>query len=384
MTQNPDVFCLSHLRWDFVFQRPNHLMARCARERRVFFVEEPTLYDGSPELGVADAAPNVTVVTPRLPHGLDRDESESLQRRMLRAFACERGARDPIAWFYTPMALPLADDLAPSLVVYDCMDELSAFAGAPPLLRERERALLARAHLVFTGGQSLYEARRAQHPAVHAFASSVDAAHFSSALTADTEPLDQQSIPWPRLGFFGVIDERMDLDLVTHLADARPHYHLVMVGPVVKIDPAALPRRPNIHCLGARRYGELPAYLAGWDVALMPFALNEATRFISPTKTLEYLAAGKPVVSTAIRDVVRPYGEWGVVAIADRETFTGAVDRALAIDLVAHRRAAAGVVGATSWDATWAAMARLLDEASRRAGRASADATDGGRACSTI
>ncbi len=379
--------CLSHLRWGFVFQRPNHLMTRFAREHRVLFVEEPLYHYGGADLELSEPTPGVTVVTPRLPEGVERDEAEALQRRLLRMLACDRSVRAPLAWLYTPMMLPLVEGLDPALVVYDCMDELSAFAHAPPRLRELERELMRRADLVFTGGQSLYEARRAHHPAVHAFPSSVDAAHFARALGDIEDPDDQRHLPSPRLGFFGVIDERMDLDLVAHLADARPSYQIVMIGPVVKIDPASLPRRPNLHWLGGRHYDELPAYLSGWDVAIMPFALNEATRYISPTKTLEYLAAGRPVVSTAIRDVVRPYGEWGVVSIADRETFTHAVDRALAADVASHRRAAEGVVRSTSWDETWRAMSALIREAARERREAAAAAyevTEGGAACSTI
>lgn len=366
MKDTPEtVVCLSHLRWGFVYQRPNHLMTRCALSRPVLFVEEPVHHDGAAELALEVVAPGVTVVTPRLPPAVPADVSEVLQRRLLEGLLRERGVRAPWLWFYTPMALPLASGLAPSLVVYDCMDELSAFAHAPPALRERERALMERADLVFTGGQSLYEARRDRHPAVHAFPSSVDAAHFGRALDGLSEPDDQRDLPRPRVGFFGVIDERMDLDLLARLADARPSCQIVMVGPVVKIDPASLPRRPNLHWLGPKPYAALPAYLAGWDAAIMPFALNDSTRFISPTKTLEYLAAGRPVVSTAVRDVVRPYGERGLVAIADADGFPRAVDEALAADGAAHRRAAAEVVGATSWDKTWRAMARLMEQKAR-------------------
>lgn len=367
MKDTPEtVVCLSHLRWGFVYQRPNHLMSRCALSRPVLFVEEPVHHDGAAELALEVVAPGVTVVTPRLPPAVPTDAGEVLQRRLLEGLLRERGVRAPWLWFYTPMVLPLTSGLDPALVVYDCMDELSAFAHAPAALPERERALMARADLVFTGGRSLYEARRDRHPAVRAFPSSVDAAHFGRALAGLDEPDDQRGLPRPRVGFFGVIDERMDLPLLARLADARPTLQIVMVGPVVKIDPASLPRRPNLHWLGARAYGELPSYLAGWDAAIMPFALNDATRFISPTKTLEYLAAGRPVVSTAVRDVARPYGELGLVAIADAEGFPAAVDAALATDLAAHRRAVAALMAVTSWDRTWRAMERLMERAARQ------------------
>ena len=237
--------------------------------------------------------------------------------RLLDDFIETEAIRDYVLWYYTPMALALTRHLSPLAVVYDCMDELSAFQGAPATLREHERELMQRASLVLTGGRSLYEAKRHQHHNIHALPSSVDVAHFARARSIAIDPRDQAGIPHPRLGFFGVIDERLDIALVDGVAAARPDWHLVMIGPVVKIDPASLPRRPNIHYLGSKPYGELPHYLAGWDVALLPFARNEATRFISPTKTPEYMAAGKPVVSTSIQDVVRPYGEQGLVRIAD-------------------------------------------------------------------
>lgn len=365
-TRPADLICFSHLRWSFVFQRPNHLLTRAARERRVLFIEEPVFGSEVPYLDTVTVAPNITVLTPHLPVGADGDHGsiELLDAHL------DTQVQQPIVWMYTPMMLSVLEGLhciEPSLVIYDCMDELSAFRGAPPALVEREKALFAQADLVFTGGRSLYEAKREHHAAVHAFPSSVDADHFGTARWArGDEPGDQATIPGPRLGFFGVIDERMDLELIDRLARERPDHHIVMIGPVVKIDPATLPRRPNIHWLGQKTYAELPRYLAGWDVAIMPFALNESTRFISPTKTLEYLAAGKPVVSTAIRDVVSPYGDQDVVAIADAEGFAAAIDRALSPDPARQARGDA-MVTATSWDATWRAMAYLIESELRPA-----------------
>jgi UDP-galactopyranose mutase len=267
------------------------------------------------------------------------------------------------------MAIAFTRHLDPLVVIYDCMDELSAFKGANPTLKAREAELFSSADLVFTGGVSLYEAKRNQHPNVYAFPSSIDRAHFAQCRdeklrTSTEQPADQVDIPHPRLGFFGVIDERMDIDLLGGIAEARPDWHLVIIGPVVKIDPALLPRHPNIHYLGGKSYKELPAYVAGWDVALLPFACNESTRFISPTKTPEYLAAGKPVVSTSIRDVVRPYGEEGLVRIADTVA-----------DFVAAAEAAMNqnpqesgwlsqvdtFLAQTSWDSTWAQMMQLVE-----------------------
>ncbi len=335
LAPKPDLVCLSHLRWDFVYQRPQHLMSRFARDRRVFFFEEPVFFDPSSEdgparLDVSERPGGVRVAVPRLPHGLPPEEVEAAQRDLLQGMLAEHGISDYVLWYYTPMALGFSEDLEPAAVIYDCMDELSLFRGAPPALLERERRLLELADLVFTGGQSLYEAKRERHPSVHAFPSSIDAEHFGRARRPAPEPADQAAIPRPRLGYFGVIDERIDLDLLAAAADARPDWQWVMVGPVVKIDPETLPRRSNLHYLGMKSYDELPSYLAGWDAALMPFARNESTRFISPTKPPEYLAGGRPVVSTPIRDVVRPYGELALVEIAeDPETFVAAAERSM-------------------------------------------------------
>jgi glycosyltransferase involved in cell wall biosynthesis len=300
-----------------------------------------------------------------------------VQRQLLGELMREAGIRDYVLWYYTPMALAFTAHLSPAAIVYDCMDELSAYKDAPSALRQRERDLMQRASLVLTGGRSLYEAKRDQHQNIHLFPSSVDVPHFARARRELADPIDQASIPHPRLGFFGVIDERMDLSLVDGVAAARPDWHLVLLGPVVKIDQALLPRRPNIHYLGAKTYEELPRYIAGWDVALLPFARNEATRFISPTKTPEYLAAGKPVVSTAIRDVVRPYGELGLVRIADEApAFVRACSAAMAEDAVARVTQADAFLRQTSWDGTWSRIELLLEAALRPADVEHGDESD--------
>ncbi|MBX9698090.1 MAG: glycosyltransferase [Acetobacteraceae bacterium] len=366
------LICLSHLRWDFVFQRPQHLLTRAARTRDVVFVEEPMLSGETttPRLDLRSTPEGVTVAVPQLPGGLDHDGVIDMQRMLLRELMVMRGAsqRRTTGWFYTPMALEFARDLPFDLVVYDCMDELSLFRGAPPRLVELERDLLARADLVFTGGRSLYEAKRGRHHAVHCFPSSIDTAHFGAARRPQPgEPDGQADLPRPRIGFFGVIDERMDLALVDALAAARPEWSFIMIGPVVKIDPAALPRRPNIHWLGGRRYEELPRHLGAWDAGFMPFALNESTRFISPTKTPEFLAAGLPVVSTPVTDVVRDWGPQGagLVAIArDAAGFAQAIETMLAEpDRAAWRARVDRVLAEQSWDLTWNAMAALMEDA---------------------
>jgi len=359
----PLLVCFSHLRWDFVWQRPQHLLSRAAKHFRVLVIEEPIFKpDAAPHIDISRRPGGVTIAAPILPEGLDAAEVILEQRDLVEDLLAREPEGTPrVFWYYTPMALAFSSHLDSDLTIYDNMDELSAFRGASPELLALEKELFARADLVFTGGMSLYEAKRGRHRSVHAFPSSIDFEHFSKARAGLSDPKDQAAIRRPRLGFFGVVDERMDVDLVGRVADLRPDWNFVMIGPVVKIDPATLPRRSNIHWIGGKKYQELPQYLAGWDVGLMPFALNEATRFISPTKTPEFLAAGVPVISTPITDVVRPYGEKGLVEIAKtplevvrkaeillerpKEAWLAKVDRHLA---------------AGSWDKTWGAMHKLM------------------------
>ena len=364
----PDLLCFSHLRWHFVTQRPQHLLTRAARDRRVFFWEEPVWHDEAADeasrmrLEVLRESPSLWVLRPHLVRGID---SDSGQRALLNEFVTSFHIERYTLWYYTPMALGFSQQLTPELTVYDCMDELSAFQNAPAQMKERERQLLDKADVVFTGGISLYESKRHQHSNVHAFPSSIDVSHFAQAYgSKGAEPADQAAIPHPRAGFFGVVDERLDVSLLAAVAQLRPDVQFVILGPTVKIDPAHLPQAANIHYLGGKSFDELPSYLAGWDVALLPFALNDATRFISPTKTPEYLAAGKRVVSTPIRDVVRGYGDSGLVAIADTPAaFATAIDRAFDPPADTWSSAVAVKLAESSWDSTWSAMQQLMERA---------------------
>ena len=302
-----ELVVLSHLRWTFVWQRPQHIVSRLATGRRNWFVEEPVAVEGLTE--------------PRLrteQHGdVCRVWLEVLGPEGHVCFSDPRAAgygallvallgpsRPRAAWLYTPMALPLAEALDPSLMVYDVMDDLASFRDAPPELGLRQRRLLKRADIVFTGGRSLQRSVVQRRPqGTHCFPSGVDPDHYAPAIAL------RRPNARPVAGYVGVIDERLDLGLVADLAEALPDWRISMVGPVAKIDPAMLPRARNIAYPGPAQYADLPAVMAGFDVALMPFALNEATLSISPTKTLEYLAAGLPVVSTRVPDVVTDFGE---------------------------------------------------------------------------
>jgi len=367
--QRSDVLCFSHLRWNFVYQRPNHLMTRCARERRVLFIEEPMPDASQAYLERIPVGDRLLRVVPHVP--ADLPEETEILRHMLADLCNELEIEGPTHWFYTPMMLPLSDALPRGLVVYDCMDELSNFLYAPPELRQREEKLMALADVMFTGGMALYEQKCTRHPNVHAVPSSVDAKFFARAREISDPPSDEAAIPHPRIGYAGVIDERIDLDLIARVAREKPSWQLVLVGPVAKIEEEMLPRAPNIHYLGAKPYDELPAYMAGWDVAVMPFALNDATRFISPTKTPEYLAAGLGVVSTAIRDVVEPYETLGLVRIGrDNAEFIAHVGALLGGERPDGAASRDAFLAQNSWDATWRKMERLLREAGlRRASR---------------
>ena len=368
MRDSSPIVAFSHLRWNFVYQRPQHLLSRLAAKRRILFIEEPVHQPGTDASWEFDRpAENILVCRPHTPLANPgfADEQLALLRDLLPDLLAKEGVSECVAWFYTPMALPLADQVDARAIVFDCMDELSAFRNAPARHLEREAELLRIADVVFTGGPSLYKAKKDRHPNVHCFPSSVDANHFAKA-RAQPEADDQARLGRPRLGFFGVIDERFDVPLLDTVARARPKWQFVLVGPVVKIDPATLPRHPNVHYFGQRDYVQLPAFLAGWDVCLLPFARNEATRFISPTKTLEYMAAEKPIVSTPITDVAEPYGH--IVHLGDTpDAFLAACERALARqDHDGQMVKMRGVLARTSWDSTVAAMEELIEKAVTR------------------
>lgn len=357
-----DLICLSHLRWDFVYQRPQHLISRFASQHRVFFVEEPVFDSETPSLHVTDRPGGIQVLVAHLPWGPTEEEHGHMYRRLLGEFMQEHDVTNYVLWYYTPMMVSWTADLTPKAVVFDVMDDLAAFAGSHPELLGRETRLLERADLVFAGGPTLYEGKKDRHPCVFYFASAVDVAHFGQSRSGPADPVDQKDIPRPRLGFFGVLDERIDFDLLAAVADLRPDWQWVIVGPVSgKIPESALARRANIHYLGGKDYADLPLYLAGWDVAIMPFARNDSTRSISPTKTPEYLAAGKPVVSTSIKDVVSMYGEQGLVRVADApEEFVAACEAAMKEDASARLARVDPLLADMSWDKIWGQIHGLI------------------------
>lgn len=320
------LLCFSHLSWNFVYQRPQHLLTRFSKFYQVFYFEEPKIGDSDRYLvNIQDGVSIVELFV----SGHDDTTNERIQD-LINQVLKEYDIENYINWYYTPMALQFTDHLNPEKIIYDSMDELSAFRFAPPHLLELEDRLFKIADVVFTGGNSLYEAKKNRHHNIHAMPSSIDKAHFGKARKIQHEPEDQMQIGFPRLGFFGVVDERFDIELLREVSAQRPEWQFVIIGPVVKINPDDLPQAHNIHYLGPKTYTELPQYIAHWDIALILFALNESTEFISPTKTPEYLAAGKPVISTPIKDVVQPYGNAGLVQIVnDADSFIAAAAKIL-------------------------------------------------------
>jgi UDP-galactopyranose mutase len=356
------ILCFSHLRWDFVFQRPQHILTRLADQCAIYYIEEPKFNDGlsNPYFEITTEN-NITVMTPRLSSG-SLDIVADL-KNLLDKWLFASNIKAYISWYYTPMALGYTEHLIPEITVYDCMDELSAFKFAPAGMLEREKQLLGKADIVFTGGRSLYNAKKERHENIHLFPSSIDQSHFSKAKTIRETIIDQKGIPSPILGFFGVIDERFDIALISEVATRRPDWQIVLIGPVVKIEESSLPRNSNIHYLGSKKYEDLPRYLADWDIAMIPFALNDSTRFISPTKTPEYLAAGIPVISTPIADVVDPYGKENMVMIVKNgEEFIKAAEQLLnsGTDLVWEKKVTEYLSG-NSWDLTVSKMLEKLE-----------------------
>ena len=356
--------CFSHLSWKFVYQRPQHLLSRFTKKYAVYYIEECRYSHEQDGYSLNITNENVTVVVPHLNNNTQGEaETERIENVLKRLFK-EQAIRSYIFWYYTPMALAYTANFSPQVTVYDCMDELSAFKFAPPALKMFEQQLFKKAAIVFTGGNTLYEAKKTQHHNIYAFPSSIDKAHFKLARDNDKDAADQQNIPHPRLGFFGVIDERFDIDLIKQAANAKPGWQFILLGPVIKIDPATLPQNKNIHYLGAKTYEELPIYLSGWDIALIPFAINESTQYISPTKTPEYLAGGKPVISTPISDVVNPYGELGLVHIIRnaKDLIEKATEELSVTDKSEWLVKVDEYLNAISWDATWARMDELMQK----------------------
>jgi len=360
-----------HLCWDWVWQRPQQFLSRLSARHKILFVEtigpDPQLSSAVARFWTAPNFPNVTILRLQFPAWRWSDGAfvDRERRRLVKEFLSGPGAEqfeNPVQWFYDPMAIPAflgqMDEIG---VVYDCMDELSKFRCAPPQIKIRERKLLAAADVVFAGGRKLWEAKKVQNENCHFYGCGVDVSHFGKARAAETKiPDDIAKLKKPILGYFGVVDERMDYELLVKLADANPDWSIAMVGPQIKVD--VVPQRPNLHWLGQKNYLELPAYCKAFDVCMMPFALNEATEFINPTKALEYMATGKPIVSSAVADVVTNFGT--VVSIArSHDEFISLCREAIGNADAARIAAGLKQAAENSWDSIVARLEQHIAEA---------------------
>ncbi|CAN5302710.1 glycosyltransferase family 1 protein [soil metagenome] len=348
---NMVVFC--HLRWGFVYQRPQHLISRMSEHYKILFVEEPIPFehpDEENEYLLEVVNDNLHVLKPKVKR---IEDIKNVLKPLLKSCELE------IGWFYSAAFSPLITSCVFDCVIYDCMDELSLFKGAPAQLVNQEKFLLAEAHIVFAGGKSLYDAKKKIHSNVHCFPSSVDRKHFETAMEDIDIPEDIKNIQKPVVGYFGVIDERIDFTLLQDTARLLPNVGFAMIGPLVKIGEEDLPREKNIYYLGMKSYKQLPHYIKAFDIAMMPFALNDATKFKSPTKTLEYMAAGKPIISTAIKDVVTEYSH--CIPIVDTaEEFAATIDNIWRVHQEDYSEEYNNILENTSWDATAAQMFTLI------------------------
>ena len=361
-----NILCFSHLHWNFVYQRPQHLLTRFAKQSKVYYFEEPR--NGISDFYEINFQDGVSVIQIFLSED-NHDRNQRLEK-LINHVITDQNIKTYSCWYYTPMALEYTSHLKPQVTIYDSMDELSAFRFAPPQLLQMEEELFKKADVVFTGGHTLYQAKKDRHHNIHPFPSSIDKDHFLQARSNKIDAEDQKHIPNPRFGFYGVIDERFDIELLREVSAQKPDWHFVIIGPIVKIDVNDLPRAENIHYLGPKKYSELPNYISHWDIAMVMFAINESTEFISPTKTPEYLAAGLPVISTPIKDVIKPYGENNLVYIADSaENFIAYAEREL--NKTSRKEWLAKVdeyLADESWDNTFEKMNLLINDVKKTNG----------------
>ena len=335
------IICLSHLKWErTLFQRPQQLMQQMSHRRKVLYVAVcglreflAALLRGRIRELYGRHNENLTYLN--LPHLLFFSRlpligplASWLTASALKALARRRGLGEATLWLYFPRFVESLKHFPHRQLVYDCMDFFEGFSSTDAGIRDDEQRLLRQADLVFTGGKSLQRAREGVNPRTYCFPSGVEFEHFhQAAQTATAIPEDIQRLPRPILGYFGAVDERIDFALLASVCRQRPQWSVVLLGPRIMQQP--LPESlPNFHYLGKKDYGQLPHYLKAFDVCLMPFVISELTQRISPTKTPEYLAGGKPVVSTAIPDVVADYSD--LVRIAQTpEEFIAMTEEAL-------------------------------------------------------
>lgn len=349
-----DIVVFSHLRWNFVYQRPQHILSRLAKSYNILFVEEPFQPNAENEntSSIHQVLPNLAVFNT---YAENIDSTLKLLKDKLGNQTIE------MAWFYSPSFVNALNILSFKKVIFDCMDELTLFKNAPTILIEQEKELLLKSDIVFTGGKSLYTAKQKHHHNVHCFPSSVDRKHFEKAQNGIKVPDEMDALSGIVVGYYGVVDERIDYELLEKTAQLCPTVDFVLIGPFAKVNPESLPSLPNIHFLGMRTYEQLPNYLKRFDVAMMPFAMNDATKFISPTKTLEYMAGGKSIISTPVYDVVRDYAQH-IEIVENAEQFTAAINKLICLHKASYYLKYQEILDRTSWDNTVSNMHNLMEQ----------------------
>jgi glycosyltransferase involved in cell wall biosynthesis len=319
--------------------------------------------------GLVQVNPNLHVASPPavpLPGvpGVER-LNRTLLTASVRHFARRAGLERPILWTFLPTTVTLVGRLGESRVIYHCVDEYAAFAGVPrEAFRRMEHDLVRRADLVITSADSLCQERRRLNPSTFFVSHGVDVAHFSRTLDPEMAPAPEvRGLPGPVVGFFGLLAEWVDLEMIREMARRRPDWSFVLVGKAT-VDTAALRAMPNVRLLGQKPYASLPAYCRAFDVGLIPFKRDELTEKANPLKLREYLAAGLPVVSSDLPEV-RKYKD--LVHLANgADGFIAAVERALRERSETAARARVDAMKHESWEARVEEISELIEGAHGR------------------
>lgn len=401
MLRGKDIVCVSSLDWGAMWTSKQQIMNRLAQTNRVLYVEEPVTMLAplkvparwkrwravAPELRRVDAGLWVLTPPPLLPFGNMRPRVNAANQAVLATYIRWAMGRlffdeEYLLWTYLPTSLPLVDRLAapgvagsgervPSLVVYHCVDEHSAFPGfvTPQVVKSYDDGLTRRADLVITTSENLRQAREPLNPETYTVLNAADLELFQKALDPKLMvPEDLASIPAPRLGVVGLHDSRLDVDALVALAGADAGWHVVLIGPVKpgQVDEARLRRFSNVHFLGEKPQTELPGYLKGLAAALIPYKANELTRNIFPLKLFEYLAAGLPVVAGGLPELE---GFSGMIGLAERpEDYPALVRQALAEDGQDKRAARVALAAKNTWDQRVERISQLVEDALTRKG----------------
>ncbi len=360
----------------------HHVLQELAKTRRVLWLNSiatrtPSLASGRDlgkirrklvefAKGPVNVENDLWVATPLalpLPHvPAARALNRQILRATIRAYRLRLGIREFQLWTFLPNVADYVGALGETLAVYYCVDEWSMFGYLDRAQTvAAERALLAKVDAVFAINAPLAEAKRAVNANTYVSPHGVDHALFARALDPATRiPADLAALPGPRLGFYGTLRSWVDVELIAHVARARPQWTIALIGQALD-DMSALAGLPNVHLLGQRPHGELPAYCKGFAVGLIPYRIDERMTFVNPLKLREYLSAGLPVVSTAVPEVAR-YTAHGATIATTGDEWVAAIERALATDSTAARAARSAAMISETWQARVAQVTQTVDD----------------------